>query len=116
MVVLNSINEFAFRSGARYKICVLNNNAYWIKNISQMNGYHYSLISLKQAVKYLLKNCLFKVGSQILGKLLVFEWVQILPHSLQINLFHYESENKGKMKNIGHHCAKRFGHSACIFI
>ena len=33
-----------------------------------MNGYHYSLISLKQAVKYLLKNCLFKVGSQIFGQ------------------------------------------------
>ena len=65
LAVLNSVIEFAFRSGARHTICVLNNKAYWIKNNSQMNGNRYSLKSLKQAVKYLVENGPFKVGTQL---------------------------------------------------
>ena len=62
--VLKIISEFAFREGDTNKICVLNNTAYWIKNSSTINSNCSSLISLKQAVKYLFQNCLFKVGSQ----------------------------------------------------
>ena len=62
--VLKIISEFAFREGNTNKICVLNNTGYWIKNSNTINSNCSSLISLKQAVKYLLQNCLFKVGSQ----------------------------------------------------
>ena len=34
LAVLNSIIKFAFRDGARDKICVLSNNAHWLKNNS----------------------------------------------------------------------------------
>ena len=46
------------------KICVLKNTAYWIEN-NMMNVNRYSFTSVKQAVKYLLENCFFNVGSQI---------------------------------------------------
>ena len=64
LAVLNAIFEFAFRGGTRDKICVLKNTAYWIEN-NMMNGNRYSLTSVKKAVKYLLENCFFNVGSQI---------------------------------------------------
>ena len=63
--VLNPITEFAFWGGTGDKICVLHNNAYWIKVSNKINGNRYSLTSLKQALKYLLENCFFKVDSQI---------------------------------------------------
>ena len=76
-----------------------------------MNGNCYSLTFLKQGVKYLLQNCLFKVGSQIFrqvtGILMVSDTV---PFFANLFLFHYKSEWIGKIKNIDHHCARRFGH------
>ena len=50
LAVLNLIVEITFRGITRNKICVLYNNAYWIKN-SKLNGN--PLASLKQGVKYL---------------------------------------------------------------
>ena len=55
-----------------------------------MYGNHYSLTSLKQAVKYLLGNYFFKVGSQnfqVIGFLF---------------LFRYKSKWIGKLKRFGH--------------
>ena len=92
LAVLNSVIEFAFRSGARHKICALNNKAYWIKNNSQMNGNHYSLISLKQAVKYLVENGFFKVGSQIFGQIIDIPMgSDTASFFSNLFLFHYKS-------------------------
>ena len=70
LVILNSITEFAFRVDTIDKICVLNSNAYWIKN-SKVNGGPYSLTSLKQAVKHLENGSLKRV-LKFFGKLLEF--------------------------------------------
>ena len=59
-----------------------------------MHGNHYSLTSLKQAVKYLLGNCFFKGGSQN------FQVIGFLFANLF--LFRYKSKGIGKLKRFGH--------------
>ena len=58
-----------------------------------MNHNHYSLASLKQAVKYLLKDCFFSIGSQIFRQVIGISMGSD-PVTFSANLlsFHYESE------------------------
>lgn len=59
------------------------------------------------SVKTIYLNLLLK----FFRKLLLFQWVQILPHFfVNLFLFHQISEWMGNMKNIDHHRGKTFGH------
>ena len=71
LFVLDKIIEFAFKGGTRDTITVNESGAYWVKDNSRMKGIKYSKSSIKDAIKFLLENCYFNVGSllfrQVIG-------------------------------------------------
>ena len=72
-----------------------------------MDGCHYSVTFMKEAVNYVLQNCFFKVGSQILCHFIGIPIGSDLAiFFASLFLFHYKSEWIGKMKHIDHHLAR----------
>ena len=98
--VVSTIIELAFRGGTKVRIWVINNT-----------GNLYYLTSIKQAGKYLLENCFFKVDSHIFRQVIgILMGLDPAPFFINLFLFNCESEWVGKMKNIDHHRARRSGH------
>ena len=108
--VLNKIVEFSFSGGTRNRICVANGMAYWVKGNSKMKGNMYSLNRIKDAIKFLLSNCYFLVGSQIFRqKIGIPMGSDPAPFFANLFLFHYESEWLRNVKKTDQRRARKFG-------
>ena len=90
------MTEFAFRGGTKDKRCMINDTTYWTKNNRKKNGNHYSLTSIKQAVKFL-ENCFFKVDSQIFYQNIGIP-MNSEPPTFFANLFHSITNLNGLIK------------------
>ena len=63
--VLHELVDFCFKGGNAEFIAVNQYRAYWTNQKKSSDAFTFSKASLKNAIKYLLDNCYFKLGNKI---------------------------------------------------
>ena len=108
--VLTKIIDFAFRGGTRNKISVhRSGTASWVEDDTQASVV-YTKESIREAVKYLLDECYFKLGDKLFRqKIGIPMGSDPAPAFANLFLFHYESTWLKTIKKTNNVLARKFG-------
>ena len=108
--VLDSIIDFAFKGGQKEYVCInWKGEAFWDSNPDKSSIY-FSKSQLKEAVKYLIENCYFTVGTILLQQIIGIPMgLDPAPFLANFFLYFYESGWLKTMRKTNNILARKFG-------
>ena len=109
--VLDGLTDVCFNGGSRDYLSVTKSGARWV-NKPSVHGITFTRESFKDAVKYLMQNCLFTLGDKIFRQVIGIPMgSDPAPFMANLFLYYYESEHVRKGKKNDIFTARKFRHT-----